>query len=160
MEKNGKESQNLIRKNQYQPYSEIIDLQAELKEYKKLCFRKSKKFTFYLEWKTHIIKRINMLGDSEKVENFKHYILNHKRTYKNFNSSYVTLMVFCLSLLFNKLIVAYLPDLDIISSILIITFVMFVMIKESNNNDKEYCFYSDLVDITEELQTKSTPLEE
>lgn len=150
----------MIRKNKYQPFSEIVDLQAELKEYKKLCFRKSKKFTFYLEWKSHILNKIIMLGDLEKTENFKHYILNHKRTCKNFNATYVTLMVFCLSLFFNKQIVTFLPELDFISSILTISFIMFMLITGSNNNNMEYCFYSDLVDIIEEQQTKSTHLQE
>ena len=42
----------------HKPFIEIIDFEKELKEYKLLCRRKSKKFTYYLDWKNYIIDNV------------------------------------------------------------------------------------------------------
>lgn len=56
-----------------QPFIEIIDLEEEYKDYKKLCKNNSKKYTYYNDWKKHLISRFKML-QNEHMSNFKHFL--------------------------------------------------------------------------------------
>ena len=131
-----------------QPYSEIINLSAELKEYKKLCKGKSKKFTYYLDWKKYISEKLTKLESHDKVENFKHFILNHNRVNKNINTYFVTIMIFCLNFYINKIIAEY----DWLTITIFILFIIFQLLFQSDANEKEYCFYCDLIEIVEEIE--------
>lgn len=132
------------------PYSEIIDISAELKEYRKLCRRKSKKFKYYLEWKEYISEKISRLDTPDKKENFKHYLINHNRVNKNTNSYFITLMIFCVNLYINKIDV----KINFLSLTISIIIIMFQMIYQSDVYEKEYCFYCDLIEILEEIEKK------
>lgn len=131
-----------------QPYSEIINLRTELKEYKKLCRGKSKEFIYYLDWKKYISEKLTKLDNCDKVENFKHFLLNHNRVNKNINTYSVTIMIFCLSLIINNINAEY----NWISLIILILIILFAMMYQSDVQNKEYCFYCDLIEIVEEIE--------
>ncbi|MCM1474354.1 MAG: hypothetical protein NC040_09865 [Muribaculaceae bacterium] len=130
------------------PYSEIIDISEELKEYRKLCRGKSKKFIYYLDWKKYISEKISRLDTPDKKENFKHYLINHNRVNKNTNSYFITLMIFCMNLYINKIDVKF----NFLSLTISIIIIIFQMIYQSDVYEKEYCFYCDLIEILEEIE--------
>ena len=76
----------------YQPYSEIIDLQSELNEYKKLCDGKSTKYKYYLDWKSNIKNKLSCLDSDEKKKNF---IQNNIHTFYYINICPFSILCFC-----------------------------------------------------------------
>lgn len=134
----------------YAPYSEIINISEELKEYRRLCRRKSKKFTYYLDWKKYISEKVSRLDTPDKRENFKHYLINHNRVNKNTNSYFITLMIFCM----NPFINYYTPKSNIINIIITISIILFLLLFSHDANNKEYCFYCDLIEVLEEIEKK------
>lgn len=82
----------------YQPYSEIINLEKELKEYKKLCKGKSKKFRYFSEWESHIKRLLSTINDKEKLRNIKHYLINLERTSQSFPGHYILIQPFGLKI--------------------------------------------------------------
>ena len=50
----------------YQPYLEIINLKSKMKEYKKLCKGKRKKFFYYTDWEKYIFGKFLQLDSTEK----------------------------------------------------------------------------------------------
>lgn len=132
----------------YAPYSEIIDISEELKEYRKLCRGKSKKFIYYLDWKKYISEKLSRLDTPDKKENFKHYLINHNRVNKNTKSYFITLMIFCMNLYINKIDAKF----NFLSLTISITIILFQMIYQSDIYEKEYCFYCDLIEILEEIE--------
>lgn len=132
------------------PYSEIIDISEELKEYKKLCRGKSKKFIYYLNWKKDISEKISRLDTPDKKENFKHYLINHNRVNKNTNSYFITLMIFCMNLYISKIDAKF----NFFSLTISIAIIIFQIVYQSDVYEKEYCFYCDLIEILEETENK------
>ena len=55
-------------------YSYGINYRYEIKEYKKLCKGKSKKYKNYLEWRDYILELIDGF-DAKTLENFRHLCL-------------------------------------------------------------------------------------
>ncbi len=131
----------------YAPYSEIINLSEELKEYRKLCRGKSKKFTYYLEWKEYILKQLSKLDTVQKKENLKHFLISNNRVNKNMKSYFTTLMIFCITIFIDKINENY----NFLALVVIILMVLFQIMYQSDKNDKEYCFYCDLIEILEEI---------
>lgn len=139
-----------------QSYYEIIKLDEELKDYKLLCKGKSKKYKYYSDWKTHISEILSKfvlcdeLETYKNIENFKHYLINHKRVNKNINMYFVSVMIFFMSIFFNS----YFNKMKYSFVVLLITALVVVglIIIQSDSNDKEYCFYCDLIDIVEEME--------
>lgn len=135
-------------KKKKQLYFEIIDLQSELNEYRKLCKNKSKKYTYYLDWKKHISDKLAKLDSHDKIENFKHYLINYNRVSHNITSYYITLMIFSLNFYFSKID----TKLNTLSLIISIIIIVSAMIYDSDFYNKEYCFYCDLIEIIEEKE--------
>ena len=77
----------------HRPFIEIIDFNAELKEYKYLCRRKSKKFTYYLDWKKHMFSLIEKFEDKNDLENFKYFCRNRERSTRSTASTYLSLII-------------------------------------------------------------------
>lgn len=134
----------------YALYSEIIDISEELKEYRRLCRGKSKKFTYYLEWKEYISKKMLKLDTPDKKENFKHFLINHNGVNKNTNSYFITIMIFCMNIYISKMDVKY----NFISITISIMIIMFQIMHQSDVHEKEYYFYCDLIEILEEIEKK------
>ena len=61
------------------PYSGIINIQEEYKEYSRFCGGKSKKFTVYTEWEAHIKELLTGFETPQELYNFKHYCINADR---------------------------------------------------------------------------------
>ena len=132
----------------YKPYREILDLQSELKEYKRLCKSKSKKFTYYSDWKSHIISLISKIDSPEKVNNFKHYLINYKRVNKSVTALYIPIIIFVMTVVFNQQ--------EFKSNLVVITiwllYVVIKTIKENVNYNKNLFFYKDIIDIIDEIE--------
>ena len=147
-----------MTKQKNQPYSEIINLQDELKEYTKLCDCKSNKFTYYLDWKEYITKKLDYLDSYDKLENFKHYLLYKKRNAEHFNSAFLSLIIFALTFYLNNIFKAFANTaetqitIDIIFCLLITMYAITNIGKESKKLNQEYCYYCDLIEIIEEKQ--------
>ena len=141
----------MSKKNQ--PYSEIIDLQKELNEYRKLCRGKSKKYTYYLDWKQYMVEQLQKLKEpdkKDKIINFKHFLINYNRENKNLNQVFIAIMIFVVSILLNKTNI----EMNFFSLMLIVFIIMVCMLLARDNNNKEYCFYCDLIEIIEEIENE------
>ena len=77
----------------YQPYREIINIEIELKEYRKLCRGKSEKYLYYSDWKTHIQELFSNFQSNDKIENFKHFLLNRHRISSTFSADYIPIII-------------------------------------------------------------------
>lgn len=131
-----------------QPYYEIINIQKELNEYKKLCKNKSKKFKYYLDWKHYMKPMLERLDDDVKISNFKHYIINMKRTENNLNQVYVAIILFA----YTSLITFVKMDLNIISGAFLIMVLLFMALLSHDDYNKDCCFFSDVIEIIEEIE--------
>jgi len=131
-----------------QPYFEIINIQKELNEYKKLCKNKSKKFKYYLDWKHYMKPLLERLDDSEKTTNFKHFIINKKRTENNTNQVYVAIILFA----YTTLISFVKMDLNILSGAFLIIVLLFMVVLSHDDYNKDCCFFSDVIEIIEEIE--------
>lgn len=135
----------------HQPYREIIDLSAELKEYRRLCKGKSRKFTYYSEWKRHMMNSISKLKDEEKMENMKHYYINLERSTKGLPMYYLEIMIVFVTILIDKVV-----DIKINYWAFIIMFLTFVLVTllQKNSYTKEHNLYSDVISIIDEVEEK------
>lgn len=140
----------------YQPYSEIIDLRSELNEYTKLCDGKSTKFKYYLDWKSNIKNKLSCLDSDEKKMNFKHFLINRKRSCKNINSIFIPIMICCITIVLNAITLVF-PDRNDITNYIIFFFIIVILIlftastaKDHKMNSLRYTFYCDLIDLMEE----------
>ena len=136
----------------HQPYREILDIRSELKEYKKLCRNKSRKFTYYSDWKYHIINLVTKTESAEKIDNFKHYLLNRKRVNKSINTPYVPLIIFVMTIVFSQQV--FNSNLKVI--LIGLMYVVFLTLKEHENNNKIFYFYKDLIEIIDEIEKRGT----
>ena len=78
------------------PYHEIIDIKEERKEYVRLCNRKSKRFTLYIEWEEHIKELLSRFSCPQDLYDFKHYCMNADRVQEktpDMHLAYVGLLV-------------------------------------------------------------------
>lgn len=150
----------MAKKNQ--PYSEIIDLQKELKEYKKLCRGKKSKFKYYLDWKEHITENLLKLDDNDKKEKFLHYLINRKRGSGVAKSIYMPLILSVSALYVNKIvntstekvserIANIIESANDIALVIFIILIIFFVVKDSFGYHDDYCFYCDTIEILEEI---------
>ena len=131
----------------YQPYREILDIRSELKEYKKLCRGKSKTFTYYSDWKSHIIKLISKTDSPKSINDFKHYLKNCKGVNHSVNSAYVPLIIFCMTIIFSQSVF----DSNLFVVALCVLMVALMSAKDYEDYNKEYFFYKDLIKIIDEI---------
>lgn len=140
----------MSRSKKHQPYKEIIDLEKELKEYKKLCRGNSRKFTYYTEWRQYILSLSQNLNTTDSICNLKHYLINCERVNDNWNSHYIEIMLVCITLLVDRYVVNF-SFWTLLSAIII---CLIILLLHNDSNNKEYCFYCDLIDIIEERETQ------
>ena len=133
------------------PYGEYFEFNDEVKEYKKLCKNKSNKYLYYLDWKKDTKEKISKFpkeNDNAALINFQHYVINSKRVSESIRSSVVSVLIFCLTFMFSKL----LPDkYDVIGIFIGLFAFTFFILLEKLDNDYEYCFYSDLLEAIDEV---------
>lgn len=137
----------MSKRRNRQPYSEIIDLSSEWKEYRKLCKGTSEKYVYYLDWKKHITEEISKLDDLGKMENFKHYLINNNRVNKSIYIQFVPLMIFCFTIIFGETF----QEADSFSMLAGIGITLLFILWKNDYYNKEYCFYCDVLEILEEV---------
>ena len=134
------------------PFSEILDLKSELKEYRRLCKQKSKKYTYYSEWKEHIVGQLLQLDSSTTLDDFKHYCIHIGRAEKWYTMAIseitAALISAAISLLF--------PEQKLIITMLIFSIAFTAFLGLNATKTRDNYFYSDIVDIIEELQKSKT----
>ena len=149
----------MVHKRISQPYSEIIN-PKEIKDYKLLCDNKSEKYKYYLDWKSEMINKISFFKAPEQITNFKHYLINLKRSMSNVNASLLPIMICFLSILFSY-IGELLPDiteLRVIRVIVILGTLLWCvkdLVENYKDNNMRYCFYCDLIEIVNEIEEKN-----
>ena len=131
------------------PYSEIIDVVKEQKEYSLLCQGKSKKFVRYTEWEDYIGALLCEFPTEKDMYNFKRYCRNKERTSVRAPESigaYITLLI---PLLVDKMFVAV-PGWMVLAWFFVV--VMGVIIK-NNVIVRESYFYTDIIEVIEKMET-------
>lgn len=162
---------DIIKKNNQfvQPYSKLIDLDAELSEYKDLCKGEKGNYTYTL-WKNDMLEKlkvfkVNELKSKEQIDNFYHYLINQKRVLENENRISLPIMICYTSIAFSC-ITGVLPNGHIYSIIKvgIVFLTLLCCLKEliinQKNNNLEYCFYCDLIEIVDEMKNDCCSREE
>ncbi len=132
----------------HSPYYEIIDLNNELKEYRKLCRCKSKKYNYYSDWKNQMIKYCSAFSSKESLDNFKHYCINIERTTKGIPNLYLNFMILFTTVFVDK----YIIDINEIAWMVIVFITLISVLMFDNRYNKETCFYRDIVKIIEEFE--------
>lgn len=134
-----------LKKN---PYAEIIDLDKEVKEYKKLCRCKSKKFTYYTEWEKHIRELLSKFASEKDLYNFKRYCINYERTAKLIPSFYINFMVLYLTIFIDK----FIKELNILIWLFLFLLSVLLTLCQNLAYSKEAYFYRDIIEIIEDFQ--------
>ncbi len=127
----------------YKPFIEILDFDKELKEYKLLCRNKSKKFTYYLDWKNYISSLISKIKDDDDLENLKFFCRNRERSMRNIPSLYLNIIILFLTISFDRFVV----EINVWIYLLIFLFCTANIVKQNNSYEKENYFYSDILEI-------------
>lgn len=130
------------------PYAEIIDLDKEVKEYKKLCRCKSKKFTYYTEWEKHIRELLSKFASEKDLYNFKRYCINYERTAKLIPSFYINFMVLYLTIFIDK----FIKELNILIWLFLFLLSVLLTLCQNLAYSKEAYFYRDIIEIIEDFQ--------
>ncbi len=145
----------MSRFKKYQPYKEIIDLKREMREYKKLCRGKSREYTYYTDWKAAMLQLFQKLTTPDSVGNLKHYLIYCERVNNNFNSHFVEIMLVCVTLLVDH----YVVDIPLWSLLGGIIISLIILLLSNDSNNKEYCFYCDLIEVIEEREMQLLSIE-
>lgn len=130
------------------PYAEIIDLDKEVKEYKKLCRCKSEKFTYYTEWEKHIRELLSKFKSERDLYNFKRYCINYERTAKLIPSFYINFMVLYITIFIDK----FIKELNILVWLFIFLLSVLLTLCQNLAYSKEAYFYKDVIEIIEDFQ--------
>ena len=130
------------------PYSEIINVVDEQKEYSLLCQGKSKKYTCYTEWETHIEECLSRFKTSEDLYNFKRYCRNIERTSARAPESVTTYIALLIPILV-EIVFEEIPWWAIL--IWFVGTVAYTM-KQSKVLIRESYFYTDIIEIIEKIE--------
>ncbi len=132
------------------PFIEIIDFNKELKEYKFLCKRKSKKFIYYLDWEKYIISLLNKIKNDDEWQNFKYFCRNRERSTKNMPSIYLSLIILFSTIYIDN----FVKNINLLGWILIFTITIAIIVWQNNDYEKENYFYKDVLEIIEKEEHK------
>ncbi len=160
------------RLNKTNKYRDIFNIQKELKEYKRLCTgsKKSECHT-YNNWKKRIKNLINMINDKygkEAVDDFKHLLISSKRIEDGSDVLLRQIIVAVISFMFGKMgfthTVSISEDESVkvttegftgegwIAFVSIVVAITVIMLCITISSKRECCFYTDVVEIIEEMQ--------
>ena len=130
------------------PYSEIINLNDELSEYKKLCRGKSKKYTRYTEWKDHIVELLSKINNERDLIDFKHYYINIQRPSIGQGNLFVQLILVLMPIYLNVIPV---PHKEVL---IVVYFIVLTIVTVIAYNDLEMPnrFYDDILEIIGEIE--------
>lgn len=137
------------------PFSEIMDFDAERDEYIDLCKCKSKKYTYYSEWKQHIAECIQKITNTDKLEDFRHYCISRKRTTSKgpeLFGTYIGLLIGALTGIslnnISKSFICFI--LFFLSEVILICYT----INQHKKVIYKSSFFEDIIEIIEEIQNK------
>ena len=140
-----------MRKRVKQPYIHIIDLNAEQKEYVKLCNGKSERFSTYTSWELHIRGLLSKFESPTDLYNFKRYCINHDRVFSYTPSIYTTYVILAITLLMEKVI----PILTTFGLLLLIVFALWHGMSQHKSIIKGSCFFKDIIEIIEKIENEN-----
>jgi hypothetical protein len=138
------------------PFIEIINWKKEIKEYKHVCMGRSNEFTYYSEWKEHIISLLDKIKNENDMENFKHFCRNRERSTRSSPTLYFELMVVFITVYIGNVLDK--PNPFLLISMFVIA--MFFIMLPHKAYEKEHYFYIDILEIIEEKEktnSKITP---
>lgn len=132
-----------------------INFTSEIKEYKKLCRGKSKKYKNYLQWRDSILKAIDSLN-IETLENFRHFCLYQEELEMHGKDIFLALAIAFITLYF-PLIDS--EKIDGITLGIAAAFISFIISYLYFDNNFSRIFYRDVAEIVKE-KIESLPEEE
>lgn len=134
----------------HKPFWEIIDFEKELKEYKRLCRRKSKKFVYYLDWKKHIVSLLAKIEQKDDWENFKYFCRNRERSTRNTASTYINLIILFVTIYIDKCVIS----INLYGWLLVLAVMIGTIVWQNNSYEKDNYFYKDILEIIEEEEKR------
>ena len=134
-----------LKKN---PYAEIIDLDKELKEYKKLCRCRSKKFAYYTDWEKYICKLLEKFETDIDLYNFKRYCMNYGRTATTIPGIYINIMILYITIFIDKCV----TELNFLVWLFIMLLSVILILAQNISYNNEDYFYKDIIEIIESLE--------
>ncbi len=132
------------------PYHEIINIKEERKEYDRLCSGRSKKFRFYSEWEDHIKSLLSDFGSPKDLYNFKRYCINFDRTQAKTPEMYYAYIGMLLPIYIDKIW----KDMPTYFTIVCFVLIVGYTIIQNKKLARESCFFKDVVEIIEELESR------
>lgn len=128
-----------------QPFIEIIDLEKEYKDYKKLCKNDSKKYTYYDDWKKYMIGRFKTLP-KEHFNNFKHFLMFYSFVEEQSGNVFLSTVLVAVSLVINTAF-SNVAVLNTIATIILVLLAAFLVIKSYFDLVRNERFIKDVLEI-------------
>lgn len=132
------------------PFQEIMDFEIERKDYVKLCKCKSKKYTYYSDWKQHIVDCIQKIADLDRLENFKRYCLCRKRLTSKSPELFGIYVVLLIDIFANL----FFENVGKIMSFLFALLIILHSLIKHKTVIYESSFFGDIIEIIEKIQNK------
>lgn len=92
-----------MKKRKSQPFSEILNLQDEYKQYKALCRNKHKDWKYYSDWENHVIRKLKNLPD-EHINNYRHFLMFNSLIDNHALNLYLPLSVAIISIILSPIV--------------------------------------------------------
>lgn len=132
------------------PFSSIIDLNSEQKEYGRLCKYKSKKYKLYTEWEEHIAHCLSKFNTKKDLYNFKRYCMNRERTSSKIPEMFVIYITLLIPLYVEKMTDGFSPIMLICAALLAVCCLMICYKRIIH----ESYFFKDLIEVIERQEIK------
>ena len=128
-----------------------FDLTEEHKEYSLLCQGKSEKYRFYTDWEDHVKLRLKSFQTPKDLYNFKRYCKNCERTASQIPTVYWAYVALMIPMIIDFVLIG-IPDLLKVSwSVGVLIYI----ISESRKVVRESFFYTDIIEIIEEIEKEN-----
>lgn len=133
-----------------QPFIEIIDLEEEYKDYKKLCKNNSKKYTYYDDWKKHLISRFKMLP-KEHMSNFEHFLKFYSFMEGQSGNIFLSIVLVAVTIIINTVFsdIAFLNTIATVIAVLVAAFLVIGSYFDLVRRDR---FVKDVLEVFEEYE--------
>ncbi len=128
------------------PYGEFINFQEEMKEYKRLCRGRSKKYKFYSEWEEHMGELISPICDQKRLKDFKRFLINRERITEGAAPLYIQFVLLFIAVWLDKD-----DSLSVFSLIALCSFAILITMLQEHWLKLENTFYKDVLEIVEEV---------
>ena len=130
------------------PYKEIIDLNAERKEYSRLCNGKSRIFKVYTEWEDYIKRLLSGFNSPKDMYNFKHYCINAARAQEKAPEMFLAYIGLMIPLYLD----AIWEGMPAFITLFFLVGILAYAIIQNKKLAKESCFFKDIIDIIEMIE--------